>query len=203
MSTIAKEKWRKIQRKLNLAEDGIPGNKTADAVAAHLGIAPLAVETSSGIWPTQAEVRAGKSIFGRPGEDGLVMIDFPYMMNFEGIAVSRTRCHRLVAPHLLRIFQRTLGHYGLDQIRRLRLDLYGGCYNCRKTVGGRTDSLHAWGIAFDIDPERNAYNCKSPHAGLSGPEYDMFWKFVEEEGAVSLGRAANMDWMHFQFARLS
>ena len=33
-------------------------------------------------------------------------------------------------------------------------------------------------------------------------EYAAFWQFVEAEGAVSLGRARDYDWMHFQFATL-
>jgi hypothetical protein len=28
------------------------------------------------------------------------------------------------------------------------------------------------------------------------------WRIIEGEGAVSLGRARNFDWMHWQFARL-
>jgi hypothetical protein len=28
------------------------------------------------------------------------------------------------------------------------------------------------------------------------------WKIIESEGAVSLGRRKDYDWMHWQFARL-
>ena len=41
-----------------------------------------------------------------------------------------------------------------------------------------------------------------PEAVFSGPEYDAFWSIVEKEGAFSLGRERNYDWMHFQFATL-
>jgi hypothetical protein len=37
---------------------------------------------------------------------------------------------------------------------------------------------------------------------MAKPAYEPFWKFVEEEGAVSLGRARNYDYQHFQCALL-
>ena len=32
--------------------------------------------------------------------------------------------------------------------------------------------------------------------------YEPFWRIVEGEGLLSLGRTRNFDWMHFQAARL-
>ena len=55
--------------------------------------------------------------------------------------------------------------------------------------------------AIDMDPERNTLYMSAPEAVFSGPEYDAFWSIVEKEGAFSLGRERNYDWMHFQFAR--
>ena len=93
-------------------------------------------------------------------------------------------------------------HYGMEKIREMGLDLYGGCFNNRSIIGGKATSMHAWGIAVDIDPDRNGLNIPAPKAVLSGPEYAAFWQFVEAEGAVSLGRSRDYDWMHFQFATL-
>ncbi|WP_300804485.1 M15 family metallopeptidase, partial [uncultured Akkermansia sp.] len=67
---------------------------------------------------------------------------------------------------------------------------------------GKSKSMHAWGIALDFDPVRNSYSCKAPHAGLSRPECEEWWRIWEAHGAVSLGRERNYDWMHLQFARL-
>lgn len=89
----------------------------------------------------------------------------------------------------------------MERIRELRLDVYGGCFNNRPIRGGSRPSLHAWGIAIDMDPERNTLYMSTPEAVFSGPEYDAFWSIVEKEGAFSLGRERNYDWMHFQFAR--
>lgn len=75
--------------------------------------------------------------------------------------VSTMRCHKLVAEPLLRIFQATLDHYGMEKIRELGLDLYGGCFNNRSIIGGKATSMHAWGIAVDHGPgqERPEHPC--------------------------------------------
>lgn len=156
-------------------------------------------------WPTEREVLSGDSIFGQPGEAGsLVTIPLPYPLRpswSPDTELTSITCHRLIAVPLTRIFQRTLEHYGLERIRELRLDIYGGCFNNRPIRGGSRPSLHAWGIAVDLDPERNTLYMSAPEAAFSGPEYDAFWSIVEKEGAFSLGRERNYDWMHFQFAR--
>jgi hypothetical protein len=107
-----------------------------------------------------------------------------------------------VHDHLKRIWTRTLEHYGLEEIQRLRLNLFGGCLEVRKKRGGSGWSMHAYGIAWDVDPDRNALRMTRDDATLDGPEYDAFWQFVYDEGAISLGKERNFDWMHFQFARL-
>ena len=156
-------------------------------------------------WPTEQDVRSGHSIFGQPGDRrSLVSISLPYPLKLAwepGTEITSITCHRLVAAPLLRIFQRTLEHYGPERIRELRLDVYGGCFNNRNVRGGGWPSLHAWGIAVDLDPERNAMYMRAPEASFSGPEYEAFWSIVEQEGAFSLGRELGYDWMHFQFVR--
>jgi hypothetical protein len=54
----------------------------------------------------------------------------------------------------------------------------------------------------DWDPANNKLKWGKDKATLAGPEYDFWWQCWEEEGAVSLGREQNRDWMHVQFARL-
>jgi hypothetical protein len=95
-----------------------------------------------------------------------------------------------------------LQHYGPDKVRQLGLDLFGGCLNVRKMRGGSAWSMHSWGIAFDFDPDRNQLKWGRDRAVFARPEYQKWWELWEEEGAVSLGRARNFDWMHVQFASL-
>ena len=196
-----KKYWKLIQQHLGVDADGIPGPKTALALLDRLGI-----RQPEHSWPSQEEVRSGKSVFGRAGdESNMTSIKLPYIMRLAwetNTTVSTMRCHKLVAEPLVRIFQATLDHYGMEKIRELGLDLYGGCINNRSIIGGKATSMHAWGIAVDMDPDRNGLNIPAPKAVLSGPEYAAFWRFVEAEGAVSLGRSRDYDWMHFQFATL-
>ena len=99
------------------------------------------------------------------------------------------------------IFEKTLEHYGLERIRELGLDRFGGCLSVRLIRGGNKYSTHAWGIAVDIDPLNNQYHWNKNRAKLAHPEYQKFWEIVESTGAISLGRQHDYDWMHFQFAQ--
>ncbi|TAK50226.1 MAG: M15 family peptidase [Xanthobacteraceae bacterium] len=155
-------------------------------------------------WPRQSAA-AMDSFFGPKGANCVKLI-LPYRMRLAWdlpVGVSEISCNAKVKESLERIFVRALDHYGADDIRRLRLDLYGGCLNVRRMRGSSSAwSIHSWGCAFDMDPDHNALNMHRAQATLDGAEYDAWWRFVEDEGAVSLGRARDYDWMHFQFARL-
>jgi hypothetical protein len=117
-------------------------------------------------------------------------------------SVARFDCNRKVKESLERILIRALDHYGIDAIRQMRLDRWGGCLNVRKMRGGSAWSIHSWGCAVDIDPDHNQLKFHRAQATLDNPEYDAWWRFVYDEGAISLGRERDYDWMHFQFARL-
>ena len=119
-----------------------------------------------------------------------------------GAAVRKYSCHVKVREAMECVWESTLAHYGLAEIQRLRLDLFGGCLNVRKMRGGSSWSMHSWGIAVDIDPDRNQLKWKRAQAMLDNPEYDYFWSVVYATGAISLGREAGYDFMHWQYARL-
>ncbi len=188
---------RLIQQKLGVPVDGIMGPQTLRAMTAALGIREIP------LWPGQAEVRRGTSIFGAPGrEDNLVNILPAYPLFYEGQQVRSIRVHRLIATHVQQALREILEHYGNAEISRLGLDQYGGSYNYRPASGGNALSMHAWGIALDFAPRSNGLHVKSPRASLSHPDCSLWWEIWEQHGAVSLGRERDYDWMHVQFARL-
>lgn len=189
----------RIQKHIGVTPDGIVGPLTIQALKQALGL-PTATPPT---WPTQAEVRSGKSIFGSPGcESNLVALVPPYPLYFEGEAVRTIRVHKLIATHVQAALREVLEHYGQSEIRRLGLDIYGGSYNYRSSTGSSSLSMHAWGIALDFSPAANSYATRSPRATLSHPDCERWWQIWESHGALSLGRARNYDWMHLQFARL-
>lgn len=191
---------KRIQQKVGTAADGIMGPLTLKAICTALGIAAPGKVPE---WPSQAQVRLGTSIFGKPGnENALVNIVPAYPLYYDGKRVATIRVHREIAAHVQAALREVLEHYGADAISRLGLDQYGGSYNYRSNTGGSALSMHAWGIALDFAPATNAYSTKAPKATLSCPECNAWWEIWERHGAVSLGRSAGCDWMHVQFAKL-
>jgi hypothetical protein len=142
--------------------------------------------------------------YGKPNETGegyLVTIELPYPMRLAWdleIKVNRMRCHKLVANNFKGVFNDLLSHYGYEEIKRLGIDLFGGCFNYRKMRGGSSWSTHSWGIAIDLDPARNKLKETKRTARFARPEYkpmiDIFYKW----GFESLGIEKDFDWMHFQ-----
>lgn len=163
--------------------------------------APAALSASAGAWPRQSDVPA---FYGAVGTRQ-VTIPLPYPMALAwdtSQTITRISLHEKVAPSAARALDRVLAHYGMAKIQDLGLDLFGGSLNVRKMRGGSSYSMHAWGIAIDFDPERNQLKWGRDRARLARPDAEAFWKIWEAEGWVSLGRAANYDWMHVQAARL-
>lgn len=196
--TSATTLWQLIQRRLSILDDGIPANQTANAVAKALGVV---CPCESSIWPYDTD-RDLQGFYGRPGI-ALTNMDMPFPLRLAwqpDRLVHGVTVHRKVLHPMLRIWRRVLEHYGHEQIKSLGLDLYGGCYNQRKKRGGSSWSVHAFAAAWDVDPDNNQLRWTRDKARLATPPYEAFWNIVEDEGAISLGRAKNYDWMHFQFA---
>src|SRR5690606_26177551 len=129
----------------------------------------------------------------------LTSLELPYPMKLSFppfTEVKKITCHKLVKDSLHRVLSRVKATYGTGEISRLRLDVFGGCFNDRPIRGGTRPSTHAWGIALDFDPDNNQLRWGRDRASFARPEYVRWWEIWEAEGWVSLGRARNFDWMH-------
>ena len=142
--------------------------------------------------------------YGKPNETGegyLTTILLPYPMKLAwdlDTKVSKMRCHKLAAEPFLNVFNDLLAEYGMTEIERLGIDLFGGCFNYRKMRGGTSWSKHAWGIAVDIDPARNLLKETAKTARFARPEYQKMIDIFYKNGFISLGIEKNYDWQHFE-----
>lgn len=141
--------------------------------------------------------------YGQPNQSGTYLVSvavaFPLRLAWDTkTVVSKIRCHRLEAPRVQAIFEDILAAYGHAQVKQLGIDLFGGCFNFRQMRGGSDWSKHSWGTAIDLDPDRNLlYETKST-ARFARTEYLPLIASFERHGWVSLGKAKNYDWMHFE-----
>ena len=143
--------------------------------------------------------------YGKPNQAGsyLVSIKLPFPMRLawdKNTIVKTMRCHKLVANQLTAIFTDILSTYGIAKIQELGIDLFGGCFNFRQMRGGSDWSRHSWGIAVDLDPERNQLKETSKTARFARPEYKPMIDIFYKHGFVNLGVEKNYDWMHFEKA---
>lgn len=195
---ITEKETLKFQTKNGLKPDGVVGEKTWSFITTVSNNTPLSQK-----WPKQ-DYTSMVNFYGPVGENQ-TSLDLPYKLKLAwdlNTSLSKITCHQKVTKSLYTIFEKTLKTYGEKDIQKLKLDIFGGCLNVRKKRGGSSWSIHSWGAAVDLDPDNNQLKWGRDKASFAKKEYEEFWKIVEEQGWVSLGRKCNMDYMHFQAANL-
>ncbi len=163
-------------------------------------------------------MRADGSLSGEWVEANITTITLPYPCRLAwdtDTVVTRISCHRLVAGDLKQIFTDILAYaralvkhrdgYTLSTdyydaaalllVSAQGLDLYGGCFNFRHKRAVSRLSTHSWGIAIDIDPERNGLGDTTPALPMWAVE--IFKRYGWAWGGDFVGRK---DPMHFQRA---
>jgi hypothetical protein len=160
-------------------------------------IIPLNVNPNK--WPSSAEADIVNFYGAVNKNQKRFVLPYSHRLSWnKDTIIDSIYCNEKIHESLNRVLTNVLNYYGLEEIRRLRLDLYGGCLNVRKMRGGSKWSTHSWGIAIDYDPDNNKLKWGSDKASFSKAEYSKWWRFWEEEGWTSLGRTKNYDWMHIQ-----
>lgn len=191
--------WRFVPNNFIPVLPAIPVNKPA----ANNNKPHIISKPTNLVWPKQG-YNSMVNFYGPVGENQ-TKLSLPYPMKLAWdtkTTLNRITCHKKCVEAFHNIFENALKAYGQKDITRLRLDIFGGCLNVRKMRGGSAWSIHSWGAAIDLDPDNNQLKWGKDKATFGKKEYEEFWKIVEREGATSLGRARNFDWMHFQFADL-
>jgi hypothetical protein len=163
-------------------------------------------------WPLQSDLKAMRAVYGNPdaNNDGaadlswtaqhLTTIVPPYAMFYAGKRVSKITVNRACAPALLAALTGIGKHYGTSAaLAKAGLDQFGGLYNFRpKRSGSGSLSMHAYGVAIDMDPDHN------PFKGKTRRMPDDAVRIFKDQGAAWGGdwSAGSYDPMHFQFARV-
>jgi hypothetical protein len=154
-------------------------------------------------WPIQAQCDA---FYGNPRGHGghsnpaweaanLVLVSPPFKMTYAGHPVHSVKIHRKCASSLLRVFSAiwTAAKHDQATIDRWGVSIFGGSYNFRLMRGSSHLSMHSYGCAIDLAPERFPMGS---HNHTFAPE--VIQAFANE-GWVNLPN----DRMHFQAARVS
>lgn len=165
-------------------------------------------------WPKQSPA-AMSAFYGNPDSNGdgspspkweaanLISIKPPYRMVLAwdpARLVKSIRVHKECAQSLLRVLEAIKAHYGTQAaIEAARMHLYGGCYNFRLKRDGSSLSIHSWGAAIDMDPERNGFGVKWRDGRGMMPLAVV--RIFEAEGWDWGGLWSKPDAMHFQAAK--
>lgn len=132
----------------------------------------------------------------------LVSINLPYPMRLawdKNVEVKTMRCHKKLAQIFVKIFQEILNTYGIEQIKALGLDMFGGCFVYRKMRNGQELSRHSWGIAVDLDPANNTNEQTAKNAKFAKAEYKALFDIFYKNGFINYGKEKGHDFMHFEF----
>lgn len=121
-------------------------------------------------------------------EKAMVVWDVPLSLEV-GAVPKRIYCNKDLVGPLTQALQnvRVSGLGG-------QIKTWDGCFNIRRKKGGSTASLHAWGIAIDINAAWNGFN-KKP---TMSPE---LVKCFTDAGFSWGGAWARPDGMHFELTR--
>jgi hypothetical protein len=177
-------KWRFL--------DAPEGNGWAST--AYLTDAPIVIPSPTGAYPPIPKTReAIGSIFGAAGSPaasaGRVTLPAPLKLGWaQQTSVTRVACHvKMVAP-FTDVFNRIHADGLWPNLRT-----FDGIYNDRSIKGSAKKSLHAYGIAIDLNASTN-------QMGRTGDMPPAIVKIFEDIGFCWGGRFKRKDAMHFEWS---
>jgi hypothetical protein len=119
----------------------------------------------------------------------MVLWDVPSHLEM-GVIPKRLYCNRAMIAPLTAAFENIINRGLVSQLKT-----WDGCFNIRKKRGASSQSLHAWGIAIDINAAWNQFGKK----GDMPPELA---KCFIDAGFDWGAHWSKPDYMHFQLAKI-
>jgi len=110
-----------------------------------------------------------------------------------GVIPKRIYCNKDLVEPLKKAFQSLIATGCVNELKT-----WDGCFNIRKKRGLSSMSLHSWGLAIDLDPDRNKLKETAKTARFARPEYKPMIDIFYKHNFKSLGVEKNYDWMHFE-----
>jgi D-alanyl-D-alanine carboxypeptidase len=144
--------------------------------------------------------------YGQPGNpDNFTIMPLPYPMRIAWdtkTQVRKMQCHEDAEQKFLNVFNLLLAHYGLEDLQRLNIDLFGGCYNFRLMRGSKTRwSRHSWSIAIDLAPQYNQLKWGKDKALFAKPEYKPLMDIFYANDFANYGIEKGFDYQHFELVK--
>jgi len=119
----------------------------------------------------------------------MVLWDVPTSLEI-GVIPKRLYCNRAMIEPLTKAFNNIISRGLINQLKT-----WDGCFNIRKKRGATSQSLHAWGIAIDINAGWNGFGKKPTMS-------QELVKCFTDAGFDWGGWWAKPDGMHFQLAKI-
>lgn len=161
-------------------------------------------------WPKQSEC---DKFYGNPRgrartvpsasweQENLIFFTPPFKMTYAGKPIKGFRFHKKCSEALMEALNNLLKAAGNDyaKLQHWGVTKFAGSYVYRLKRGGSTLSMHAYGIAIDLDPVNNGFYDKTPRFA----QFPEVLKAFDDVGATWGGRwKTSPDGMHWQFARV-
>jgi hypothetical protein len=193
---VTTKEVQKIQEKIGAVPDGWWGPRSMEACQKHLrSLMPNPPEFPH---PGMSSMLA---FYGQPGQVPLTKVPVPFSMQlYDGdTPVSSISVHDRCAESLSKILIDLAVEYPDHASRKAAgITKFFGSYVNRKQRGGTAPSKHAWGVAIDLDANRNGLH--TPWPTKSSMPFQIMEIFARH-GWVNLGWIIWRDAMHFQATR--
>jgi len=128
--------------------------------------------------------------YGTPEKEAnMTLWDVPFELEI-GVIPKKIYCNKDMVKPLTEAFMNLIATGHVNELKT-----WDGCFNIRKQRGAKSQSLHSWGVAIDVNAAWNGLN-KVPQLSAG------FVKCFTDAGFDWGGNWKRLDGMHFQLSEI-